>query len=473
MVFALIAVGTRATEGWAVCLGTIALGIWWRYRPFTSAHRDLWRRVIAAGTIPLAASITLNLVKFGAIYMFPLQNQVWTQVNEQRQAALAANDGTLSGPQFFTTSFMAYLRPDGIRFTDHFPWITLPAEAAPAYNGAFVDQTYRTGSATPFMWLLMILLLVAVMAAFRPRARTEVARLRGPMISSVLATGGVMTYGYYSTRYASDFVPALVVCGAIGLALVAGLVLQRPRLTLPTIGIVAIGTVFAIAAQMAIGLFMAASLHRGDPLKRYVAWQGRVSPEAQADLVVQVPGLPQGGHTDQLAIRGDCDALYLHTGDKYEPWVPVEERDQVWGLQVSDELHSGRARLLEVTGAQTQTVDVEVLDNREARIVVRIGDRTVSGETFEIPSDGRFTLGLKNLLDLGFYRVESTPGGVAAFVESVYFDSDWNSIPALVEPAYDETHLASLGLAVQAKQGLDIPLCREVAERAGIDLSQS
>jgi hypothetical protein len=186
-----------------------------------------------------------------------------------------------------------------------------------------------------------------------------------------------------------------------------------------------------------------------------------------------VPGLPQGGHTDQLAIRGDCDALYLHTGDKYEPWVPVEERDQVWGLQVSDELHSGRARLLEVTGAQTQTVDVEVLDNREARIVVRIGDRTVSGETFEIPSDGRFTLGLKNLLDLGFYRVESTPGGVAAFVESVYFDSDWNSIPALVEPAYDETHLASLGLAVQAKQGLDIPLCREVAERAGIDLSQS
>ena len=34
----------------------------------------------------------------------------------------------ITGPQFFTTSFMAYLRPDGIRFTDYFPFIT-PARA--------------------------------------------------------------------------------------------------------------------------------------------------------------------------------------------------------------------------------------------------------------------------------------------------------------------------------------------------------
>jgi hypothetical protein len=471
-VFAFVAVGSRATEGWAVCLAAIGLGVWLRFRPFTAEHHVLWWRIVLAGLLPLASSIALNLYKFDAVYMFPLKDQVWTQVNEQRQAALAANDGTLSGPQFFTTSFMAYFRPDGIRFTDHFPWITLPAEAAPAYHGAFVDQTYRTGSATAFMWLLMALLLISLVASFRPGARPELARLRFPFIGSILVTGGVMSYGYYSTRYASDLVPALVLGGAVGTALVAQALLRRPRWTAPTLAVVAFGTVFALVAQMAIGVFVAASLHRGEPLQRYVQWQGALTPDAQAELVTQVEGLPEGGSTDQLAIRGDCDALYLHTGDKYEPWVPVEERDQVWALQFDEAVSSGRARLLEVRGAKEQTIDVEVLDSREARIVARIGDRTVSGEWFEIPTDGRVTLGLRNLLQYGLYRIESTPGGPVGFVESVYFDEDWNSLPALVEPALDEPHLASLGIEVERQQGLDLPLCREVAERAGLDLGQ-
>ena len=55
---------------------------------------------------------------------------------QHRRDALAANGGGLTGPQFFTTSFMAYLRPDGIRFVDYFPFVTLPAHPAPAYDGA-------------------------------------------------------------------------------------------------------------------------------------------------------------------------------------------------------------------------------------------------------------------------------------------------------------------------------------------------
>lgn len=470
--FALVAVGSRATEGWAVCLAAIGLGVWLRFRPFTLQHRALWWRIALAGAAPLAASITLNMIKFDAVYMFPLQDQVWTQVNEQRQAALAANGGTLSGPQFFTTSFMAYLRPDGIRFTDHFPWITLPAEAAPAYHGAFVDQTYRTGSATAFMLLLMVLLLIGLVASFRPGARLALARLRAPLLGSILVTGGVMSYGYYSTRYASDFVPALVIGGAVGLGVVAHWLRRRPRWTAPVLVLVAVGTAFALLAQMAIGLFMAATLHRGAPLQRYVAWQGAITPQAQSELVIQVDGLPSGGSTDQLAIRGDCEALYLHTGDKYEPWVPVEERDQVWTLRLDDSVASGRARLLEISGAEPQTVDIEVLDSREARFVARVGDRSITGDWFEVPTDGEVSLGLKNLLQYGFYRMESDPGGTVGFVESVYFDDDWNSQPALVEPAFDQPHLTSLGIDVRRRDGLDIPLCQEVAARAGLDLEQ-
>ena len=168
-VFALITVGCRTTEGWAICLGTIGLGLFMRFRPFSREHRVLWWRILLAGAGPLCASIALNMYKFDAVYMFPLKDQVWTQVSAQRRAALAANDGTLSGPQFFTTSFMAYLRPDGIRFTEYFPWITLPAAPAKSYNGAFVDQAYRTGSVTGFMWIFMLLTALAVVVAFWPR----------------------------------------------------------------------------------------------------------------------------------------------------------------------------------------------------------------------------------------------------------------------------------------------------------------
>lgn len=467
-VFALVSVGCRTTEGWAICLGAIGLGLFVRFRPWTPEHRALWWRTVLAGVGPLAASIALNMYKFDAVYMFPLKDQVWTQVNAQRQAALAANDGTLSGPQFFTTSFMAYLRPDGIRFTDYFPWITLPASPAKAYNGAFVDQTYRTGSVTGFMWLFLLLMALAVVVAFWPRRDATVARLRIPLVASVLCTGGVMTYGYYSTRYASDFVPAMVLGGAIGTALLARLVARRRRWTVPVTGFLAFGVVFAILAQMAIGLFMAASLHRGEPLQRYVAWQADLSPAAQAGLVSRVDGLPTGGSTDDLAIRGDCEALYLHTGDKYEPWVPVEERDRVWRFRVTGELRPGRVKILDISGAQDQSVWLQVREDRLARGILMKGDEEVKGDLFEIPTDGAFAIGIRNLLDLGYFRIETTPGGAFGYTESVYFNDDWDSLPAIATDAYDAADLAAVGLEVTPEWGLPIPLCQRIARQSGL-----
>ena len=472
-VFALVTVGCRTTEGWAICLGAIALGTWMRLRPFSAEHRPLWWRTILAGVVPLSASISLNMYKFDAVYMFPLKDQVWTQVNAQRQAALEANGGTLSGPQFFTTSFMAYLRPDGIRFTDHFPWITLPAEPAPAYHGAFVDQTYRTGSVTAFMWLFLLLTLIAVVAAFWPRTHPLLARLRIPLMAGVLCTGGVMAYGYYSTRYASDFVPALVLGGAIGTVLLARLAARQRRWRLPVLSMMTIGVAFAILAQMAIGLFMAASLHRGEPLQRYVAWQEAFTPGAQSELVSQIDGLPEGGTTDDLAIRGNCEALYLHTGDQYEPWVPVEERDRVWRFDVVGELRPGRVEILRISGAQEQAVVLELRRDRLARGILVKGEEEIEGPLFEIPTDGSFAIGIRNLLDLGYFRIETTPGAPFGYTESVYFDDDWDSLPSLAEDSYDDTSLAAVGLRVTPEWGLQIPLCERLAARAGVETSGS
>ncbi len=248
---------------------------------------------------------------------------------------------------------MAYLRPDGIRFTDYFPFITLPAHPAPAYNGAFIDQSYRTGSATAFMPLLLVMFLVAFVAVFRPRTRPELARLRMPMLVSILITGGVMGYGYYANRYSSEFVPAFVLGGAITTALLCGFLARRPSWRAPALAVMGIGTAFSILAQMLVGTSAEALVHRGDLLERYVQWQHDVSPGAQSRLVSQVDALPEGGQTDDLAILGDCQTLFINTGDRYELWLPVQDRDRLLTLTaINGKLHRGRADLVDVTGTE-------------------------------------------------------------------------------------------------------------------------
>jgi len=472
-VFALLSVGTRATEGWAISLAAVALGLYWRFWPRRTETNPLWWRVVLAGAVPLALSIALNEYKFGTVYIFPLQEQVWTFLNEHRREALAANGGGLTGPQFFTTSFMAYLRLDGIRFVDYFPFITLPAHPAPAYGGAFLDQSYRTGSVTAFMPLLMVMFLVALTAVSWPRARRELALLRLPMVVAILVTGGVMGYGYYSARYATEFVPAMVLGGAITTALLAGFLRGHRAWIAPAFGVLAIGATFSIVAQMSIGTTMAAYVHRGDSLVRYLNWQHEVSPRAQAGLVTQVNGLPTGGKTDHLAIRGDCESLYLNTGDQYQPWIPVEERDRVLELSAGgSRLKPGGVTLLTVSGTDPQSVRVEVNGHQQLRFVTRYGDAHARTEWFDMPTSGGVRLGIRNQIALGFFQFVSTPGGQAGFLPSVYFDRDQNSLPALLTLTDSSDGLAALGLSMKQLPGLPMTLCEELAREAGIDVSR-
>jgi len=264
-----------------------------------------------------------------------------------------------------------------------------------------------------------------------------------------------------------------VLGGAIGTVVLARFISSRRRWRVPVMLVVAFGVGFAILAQMSIGLFMAASLHRGEPLQRYVAWQEKFTPDAQSELVSQIDGLPEGGSTDDLAIRDNCEALYLHTGDQYEPWVPVEERDRVWRFQVTGDLRPGRVEILRISGAQEQTIVLELREDRLARGILIKGSEEIKGPLFEIPTDGSFAIGIRNLLDLGYFRIETTPGVPFGYTESVYFNDDWDSLPSLAEDSYDTADLAAAGLSVTPEWGLPIPLCESIAARAGVDTSGS
>jgi len=113
--------------------------------------------LVVAGVVPLIVSAVINWMKFHHPYMIPLEYIQWTEVSARRRLALLANDGSLAGSQFFRSTLANYVRPDGIRFVPYFPFVTMPADPARSYGGAFLDQTYRTGSVPAFMPLLFLL----------------------------------------------------------------------------------------------------------------------------------------------------------------------------------------------------------------------------------------------------------------------------------------------------------------------------
>lgn len=463
-VFCFMAIGTRATAGWALCLTVVAVAVWFGVRRTTPERRRVWWAILLAGLVPLALSIAYNLHKFDHVYMFPLQDQVWTQVNAHRREALAANGGSITGLQFFPTAFHAYLWPTGIRFVDYFPWITLPARPPEALAGAFVDQAYRTGSATAFMPLFMLLQVLSAIAVFRPGAPDRLRVLRVPMLAAVLITGGVMAYGYFAARYASEFVPALVLGGAIGTVLVADRLRGRRVLRPVAVGMVALAT-FSVVAQLAIGLSVAATSARGDDLERFVRWQQALSPDAQARLVTFSDSLADDGETDELRIAGDCDALYVNTGDAYEPWTTIESRGEAARIRPDGRLRPGRVPLFRIAGTEDSAA-LEVTEDRKLRFVLTGADGEYGANAFDFPPNGYADLNLRNLTQFGYYEITAQPSGSVGFLRSTRTGEDWHTAPARLEWLGSATAAREVGVTVEHLDGLDMPLCEELAARA-------
>ena len=466
--FALATIMTRTTGGWAVCLVTLGIGVWLLTGRLHPERRRTGWWVLGGAAAALAAGVVYNWVKFRHPFLFPLEDQVWTDLNARRQEALEVNGGTITGPQFFTTSFVNYFRPDGIRFVDYFPWITLPAEPARARGGAFLDQSYRTGSVTSFMpWLLLMTALASVVV-FRPGVDAARRTLRAPLVAGVLVTAGVMGYGYLAYRYTSEFVPALVLGGAIGVcALNHWLLRRRTWVRAAGLLVMAVAMVFSVAAQMLTGFTETALTARGPALQQYLSLQESLSGPEQARLVTRVPGPPSGGSTDDIAIRGDCDAVYLHSGDDSQPWVPVEHRSLVFALTLDRDFTATTVRLARIESEEPGWIWLMTNNRGQARVLLDTDEGVRPGFWFDVLPPGELRIGVRDDPELGYAGVSSTPGGFVGYLRSFDYDESWigSSVDVVATPPPAEK-LERFGIRLRVERGIEPPLCTRLSDRA-------
>ncbi len=467
-VFATATVLTRTTGGWAVCIGAFVAGVWLLSGRLGAERRRRGLIVVACAAGALSVGVAVNWLKFRHPFMFPLEDQVWTRFSPHRREALEVNGGSITGPQFFQTALVNYFRPDGIRFVDYFPWITLPAEPARAYGGAFIDQSYRTGSVTSFMPLQLVLTAIAALAVLRPRAGLDRRILRLALLTTVLVTGGVMAYGYLAYRYTCEFVPALVLGSIIGVcALNNWLADRRPAVGRVLVPVLAAVTGFSVVANVLTGYSTAAMTAGGPELVRYLELQSRWSWPGDGPPITRSDDPPSGGSTDDLHIEGDCDGLYVNSGDFDREWRPAERRAVVVVISFEPDFGQVSARLASLGSERERWIRLDTRRDHHARIVIMDEGSQWPGPWFEVRPTERVRVGVGVEPEFGYAEVSSQPGGFIGYVRAFSLDGNGIAQPNDPQPDFSNTPvLDESGIHISSEPGIEPPLCRRLITQA-------
>jgi hypothetical protein len=464
--FTLGAVLSRTTAGWAMA-GAVLLTAIFLPRGRRLEDKHLWWKIYLAGLVPVGVGMAVNWAKFRHPYLFPLEDQVFTSLNQHRRDALAANGGDLFSPDMIWSTAVNYFRPNGIRFISLFPYITLPPEIAQSYGGGFIDQANRTGSVVNFMPLLFGLTVWGVITAFRPGAGAGAKLTRLPLLGVLAIPAGIMFYAYIAHRYTSEFVPLLLVGSAIGLVDVARRLARRGRRAhLVALGAVGGLAAFGVAAHLAAALNTQALANPGPVLQDYVHSQDRLSGWTGDPIdgyVVASDELPLQGPADQLRIVGDCQALFLGGGDEFRPWseVGVRELDLAVRLLGTDGLpRRGRLLLAEFTGHRTTELSLERVEDQYRFRVGGRGSGDVT-EWFDLPAGSTIELRVATGNPLNY--VITTSGDERLEVLKENYDEDWRWMPNVLYPRVPSAAAAAAeGVDVEARETPPLEVCEEL-----------
>ncbi len=211
---------SRPSVGFGAVMTVALVGA---FEVFRRKRLRSWPRiaVLAAGVLlPVVAYAGVNEARFGTVYSLPLDKQVFTAVDHQRQLTLAANHGSLFGLKFVPTTLLQYARPDAVRPSHRFPWVDFPSQRAHVVGDAVFDTLDRSSSIPASMPGFAILGAIGVIVVVRRRGHLVMAVVP-TAVGLGVGTGFVLTIAFVTNRYLADFFPPLVPLALVGLQGVA------------------------------------------------------------------------------------------------------------------------------------------------------------------------------------------------------------------------------------------------------------
>ena len=239
-----------------------------------------------------------------------------------------------------------------------FPWIFFPGKALVLGNLLY-DSRDWTSSIPACMPVIFVLSLVGLVVVYGPRSSSMpgVAALRLPLVGAAAGTYGILTIAFIAQRYLADAVPLLVLAALAGWNFVIGRapgissVARRAGAVL-----LVLLTLFGVWATFSLSLFYQREL---GPLVSIPERVGMVAFQQQLDRslfggpptgVRFVSRLPGNAQALDLAVIGNCDAVYQFDGNLWQP-VELGAGGGAIRLEVTfAAAHLGRRQPLLVTG---------------------------------------------------------------------------------------------------------------------------
>lgn len=422
----------RATTGWACVVGAGLIAVWFLFGFGGQGNRRWFLPVLLSGLIPLVVGCAVNYGKFGVLFGVSNYEQVWTHVNAYRRRFLAANHNAEEGVIFIPTNLVAYLRPNGLGFSNVFPYVSLPASPPSALGGVLFDRLYRTASLPASTPLLFLLSLWGLVTAFRPRAVGKVAKTRLLLLAAGSAGAALMLWGYIAPRYIGDFVPFLALASAVAVADIFRRLDRRgPSVKIGALATLSIVALFCIVANIGMAIVPNEEWNTAQVLS-YVNAQHAFSDVTGHPLqshVVRGNRLPAWGPAGQLYVIGNCTGLYVSNGENYST-VPSEQYLRTTWMTVqlgpsalhTFDLHVGHPRspqTIRLVSAGPDTIEVTARPTDENRVLltfdIAVGARTEKGDSAKVPTGS--TQNLDVVTDHAKHELKASIDGIdKAFV---------------------------------------------------------
>ena len=198
----------------------------------TERGNTRWVALGAAGLIPVGAYTWINEAKFHLFFSVRLEDQVEAHLLPAYMNVLVANGGKQFGLKFLPTDLLQYLRPDALRFSRVFPFITFPPPATVIGHLLYFSRG-PASSVTAMMPAIAAAAIVGIFFVFRGRrdGMTDLVVLRVPLIGAALGAVGVLVYLSIVQRAVGDLLPFLVISGIVGFQVLVHRVITMARWT--------------------------------------------------------------------------------------------------------------------------------------------------------------------------------------------------------------------------------------------------